>query len=187
MKSLKEKSATNTIQTISLFSGAGGLDIGAIYAGAQILWANDMKKDACESYAQNIGNHIHQGDINSLLPSLSDFSDRDLLIGGPPCQGFSVAGKMDVNDERSQLVWSYAKAIELVHPKAFVMENVKALATLGKWANIRTELLRRFQQLGYSVNFIVLNGSPSERTSLFHRVQEWIKISSGFGKYDATL
>ena len=93
MKELKDKLASNTIRTISLFSGAGGLDIGAIYAGAHIIWANDMKKEACESYALNIGDHIHQGDINSYISSLAEYDGVDLVIGGPPCQGFSVAGK----------------------------------------------------------------------------------------------
>lgn len=83
MNELKDKLASNTIRTISLFSGAGGLDIGAIYAGAHIIWANDVKKEACESYTLNIGDHIHQGDINSFIPSLAKYDDVDLVIGGP--------------------------------------------------------------------------------------------------------
>ena len=84
---LKEVLKRNTINTVSLFSGAGGLDIGAIQAGAKIIWANDMMKDACASYKTNIGEHIHQGDINTYIPTLSQFKDKvDLLIGGPPCQ-----------------------------------------------------------------------------------------------------
>ncbi len=171
MKDLKDKLAFNKIRTISLFSGAGGLDIGAIYAGAQIIWANDIKKEACESYALNIAEHIHQGDINSFIPSLTDFENVDLVIGGPPCQGFSVAGKMDENDERSKLIWSYAKVIETVKPKAFVMENVKALAVLDRWASIRVALMQKFIDLGYSANFIVLNASdfdvPQARERVF--------------------
>ncbi|MDE7463209.1 MAG: DNA cytosine methyltransferase [Muribaculaceae bacterium] len=171
MKELKDKLASNTIRTISLFSGAGGLDIGAIYAGANIIWANDMKKEACESYALNIGEHIHQGDLNSYIPSLSEYRDIDLVIGGPPCQGFSVAGKMDENDERSKLIWSYAKVVETVKPKAFIMENVKALAVLERWASVRSALMEKFIDLGYSVNFIVLNASdfdvPQARERVF--------------------
>lgn len=171
MQKLKDLLASNTIRTISLFSGAGGLDIGAIYAGAQIIWANDMKKEACESYALNIGEHIHQGDINSFIPLLSEFENIDLVIGGPPCQGFSVAGKMDENDERSKLIWSYASVVETVQPKAFIMENVKALAVLDRWASVRSALLQKFQDLGYSVNFVVLNASdydvPQARERVF--------------------
>ena len=171
MKELKDKLASHTIRIISLFSGAGGLDIGAIYAGAHIIWANDMKKEACESYALNIGDHIHQGDINSYISSLAEYDGVDLVIGGPPCQGFSVAGKMDENDERSKLIWSYAKVIETVNPKAFIMENVKALAVLDRWTSVRMALLQKFADLGYSVNFIVLNASdfdvPQARERVF--------------------
>ncbi|MGN0223443.1 MAG: DNA cytosine methyltransferase [Muribaculaceae bacterium] len=171
MKELKDLLSSNTIRTISLFSGAGGLDIGAIYAGARIIWANDIKKEACESYALNIGNHIHQGDVNSFIPSLAQYHGIELVIGGPPCQGFSVAGKMDENDERSKLIWSYTNVIKTVCPKAFIMENVKALAALDKWASIRTALMQTFIDLGYSTNFIVLNASdfdvPQARERVF--------------------
>ena len=169
---IKEALASNTITTISLFSGAGGLDIGAIYAGAKIIWANDMKKEAVASYKKNIGEHIHYGDINDFIPSLENYRGKvDLVIGGPPCQGFSVAGKMDENDERSKLIWSYARVIETVRPKAFIMENVKALGVLERWSSIRTALMEKFIQLGYSVNFMVLNASdfdvPQARERVF--------------------
>lgn len=160
----------HNIRTISLFSGAGGLDIGAIKAGANIVWANDMMKEACESYSKNIGNHIVRGDINEKIPELSQFSDIDLVIGGPPCQGFSVAGKMDCKDPRSQLIWSYANVIKAVRPRAFIMENVKALATLEKWKAIRTSLINVFKSYGYSVNYIVLNASDYEVPQARERV-----------------
>lgn len=168
---LKEQNKKNEIRTISLFSGAGGLDVGAIYAGAQIVWANDVKKEACESYARNIGDHINCGDINDYVAQLSEYEGIDLVVGGPPCQGFSVAGKMDENDERSKLIWSYAKVIERVRPRAFIMENVKALGELERWASIRVSLLTRLRELGYSVSFIVLNASdygvPQSRERVF--------------------
>lgn len=172
MEKIKELLESNTIQTVSLFSGAGGLDIGAIMAGAKIVWANDKMKEACESYALNIGSHIHCGDVNDFIPSLAEMKGGiELVIGGPPCQGFSVAGKMDANDERSQLVWSYAKVVETLMPKAFVMENVKALGILERWASVRTALLKKFAELGYSVNLCVLNASdfgvPQARERLF--------------------
>ncbi len=170
MTKIKTIAESNDVRTISLFSGAGGLDIGAIYAGAKILWANDIKKDAFDSYAHNIGGHIHLGDLNTFISSLDQFENIDLVIGGPPCQGFSVAGKMDENDERSKLIWSYAKVIETVQPKAFIMENVKALAVLERWSSIRTALLHKFQDLGYSVNFIVLNASDFEVPQARERV-----------------
>lgn len=159
------------IRTISLFSGAGGLDTGAINAGASIVWANDMMKEACDTYRKNIGSHIEQGDINTKIDKLKIFGDIELVIGGPPCQGFSVAGKMDVNDPRSQLIWSYVKVIETVRPQAFIMENVKALATLDKWSMIRERLLYQLRTLGYMVNLMVLNASdfdvPQARERVF--------------------
>lgn len=168
---LKALNKKNDIKTISLFSGAGGLDIGAIHSGAQIIWANDMKKEACESYAKNIGEHICCGDINTFIPELSEYKGIDLVVGGPPCQGFSVAGKMDENDERSKLIWSYAEVIEAVRPKAFIMENVKALGELDRWAPVRAALLTRLRRIGYAVSFVVLNASdygvPQSRERVF--------------------
>lgn len=106
------------IRTVSVFSGAGGLDIGAIMAGAHVIWANDMMKEACQTYRTNIGDHIVCGDINEKMKELDGFTDVSLVIGGPPCQGFSVAGKMDANDKRSQLIWSYLSVLEKLQPRA---------------------------------------------------------------------
>lgn len=159
------------MKTISLFSGAGGLDTGAIAAGADVVWANDMMKEACETYRVNIGGHIVQGDINDHLEELKRIENVDLVIGGPPCQGFSVAGKMDAHDKRSQLIWSYAEVISIVKPRAFIMENVKALGQIERWQNVRQALLGRFRELGYSVSFIILNASdfdvPQARERVF--------------------
>ena len=168
---LADLNKKNTVKTISLFSGAGGLDVGAIQAGAQIIWANDMVYDACKTYSNNIGDHIKCDDLNNCFEELSFIKNVDLVIGGPPCQGFSVAGKMDKDDQRSQLVWSFLKVISIIKPKAFIMENVKALAQLKRWENVREELLFKFRDLGYSVNFIVLNASdfnvPQSRERVF--------------------
>lgn len=145
---------------VSLFSGAGGLDMGFHIEGYNIVWANDFDKDACETYRANIGDHIRCGDIEKLLPELEHFREKvDVLIGGPPCQGFSVAGKMNPDDPRSQNVWRYLKALEVVRPRAFLMENVKALGVLTKWEDIRNRLLDGMKALGYSVNYVVVNAS----------------------------
>lgn len=168
---LKEQNNSNNIQTVSLFSGAGGLDVGAIRAGAHIIFANDMMKDACLTYRENIGDHIIQGDINGLIDDIKKINNPDLVIGGPPCQGFSVAGKMDLNDKRSQLIWAYVKVIAATNPRAFIMENVKALGTLKKWEKIRETLLCKLRSLGYSVNFVILNATdfnvPQARERIF--------------------
>ena len=185
---LKEQNNNNDIRTISLFSGAGGLDIGAIKAGAHVVFANDMMKEACLTYKENIGDHIVHGDINTLFDKIEKVDNPDLVIGGPPCQGFSVAGKMDANDKRSQLIWAYAKVIASTRPRAFIMENVKALGTLKKWEKVRESLLEELRSLGYSVNFMVLNATdynvPQARERIFvvgvrgdeHRKPNWEKM-----------
>lgn len=147
-------------KVVSLFSGAGGLDIGFKKAGFDIIWANDYDKDACESYKLNIGPHIRCGDIFTLKNELKNLNLKiDLLIGGPPCQGFSVAGKMDPGDPRSKHVWTYLDILKTLSPRAFVMENVKALGKLEKWAPIKQQLLKEMRKLGYSVNYAIVNAS----------------------------
>ena len=159
------------IRTVSVFSGAGGLDIGAIEAGANVIWANDMMKEACQTYRVNIGDHIVCGDINEKMKELDGLDNISLVIGGPPCQGFSVAGKMDANDKRSQLIWSYLSVLAMLKPRAFVMENVKALGTLQKWEGTRNLLIKAMRDLGYSVNFMLLNAKdfdvPQARERIF--------------------
>lgn len=145
---------------VSLFSGAGGLDMGFCMAGFDIIWANDFNADACETYKANIGDHICCGDIECFMGEMGKFRGKvDVLIGGPPCQGFSVAGKMNPNDPRSQNVWRYLKALEIIRPRAFLMENVKALGILEKWKPVREKLLFGMKSLGYNVDFTVVNAS----------------------------
>lgn len=162
---MNTKTADTTPETprhtaVSLFSGAGGLDMGFVMEGFDILWANDLDADACETYRRNIGGHIVCGDIDKRMGELAQFSGKvDLLIGGPPCQGFSVAGKMNPDDPRSQNVWRYLKALEIVRPRAFLMENVKALGVLEKWGEVREKLLRGMKDLGYNAAYVVVNAS----------------------------
>src|SRR3989344_7434926 len=157
---------------ISLFSGAGGMDVGFSRGGFKVLWANDIDKDSCETYALNHGEVIKCGDLRSYFDELESFKGVDLVFGGPPCQGFSVAGKMDPNDERSKLVFSFMDVVEKIKPRAFVMENVKALGALEKWSEVRSELLRKAHKLGYSfAQIIILNatefGVPQKRERMF--------------------
>lgn len=142
---------------ISLFCGAGGMDVGFTKAGYDVVWANDFNKDACATYAANFGPHVVCGDINELIPTLDKFNNIDCVFGGPPCQGFSVAGRMDPSDERSKLVMSYMKVVERVKPKIFVMENVKALGVLEKFSLVREELFRHAHNMGYSTELLILN------------------------------
>ena len=143
---------------ISLFSGAGGLDVGFEKAGFETVFANEFDHDAAEAWRANrpqFANVMVEGDIHDHIGELAKFKGVDVLFGGPPCQGFSVAGKMDPNDARSQLVWIFMDAVEIVHPKVFVMENVAALGTLDKWKSVRDGIVERGQTLGYSVSYKV--------------------------------
>lgn len=161
----------NALSAVSLFSGAGGMDVGFANAGFNILFANDIDPDACATYRLN-----HEGDI--VQGSLLDISPRervagrpvDLVFGGPPCQGFSVAGKMNPDDERSQLIHSFFDVVDTLQPKAFVCENVKALAVLTKWKGVREALFARGKK-AYRVALIVLNatdyGVPQMRERMF--------------------
>lgn len=146
-------------KVVSLFSGAGGLDLGFVQAGFDIVFAHDIMPDAVATYRANLGDHVVCEDVRLLHQQVQSYHGVDVVIGGPPCQGFSVAGKMDPADTRSQMVWEFAAMVEELRPKVFVMENVKALGTLSKWQAVRSELLSRFHQAGYAADFVVLNAA----------------------------
>jgi DNA (cytosine-5)-methyltransferase 1 len=164
-------SKASLFSAVSLFSGAGGMDVGFIDAGFQVEWANDFDKAAAETYRRNIGEHMVHGDINEYLDDLQKYSGVDCLFGGPPCQGFSVAGKMDLDDPRSQLVKSFMQAVEIVRPRCFVMENVKALGSLSKFKSVRDELRSYADRLGYQTELLMFNakdfGVPQARARVF--------------------
>lgn len=148
----------NTIKAISLFSGAGGMDIGFENAGIQIIFANEIMKEAAETYKANHPNRqIIHNDINNIMDKMEEFRGIDLVFGGPPCQGFSVAGKMNPDDKRNQLIMTFLDVVEKVQPKVFIMENVKALGVLEKWESIRKNYLKRAKQLGYHCIPFILN------------------------------
>ena len=145
------------MRVVSLFSGAGGLDFGFIKAGHQILWANDLYRDAVETYQKNIGNHIVCEDISKI--STSDIPDCDIVIGGFPCQGFSVANtKRHVDDERNVLYKQLLRVIRDKNPKFFLAENVKGILSIGK-GKVFQMILDDFQSIGYNVQYRVLNAA----------------------------
>ena len=98
-------------------------------------------------------------DINNVFDELSNYAGVDLVFGGPPCQGFSVAGKMDPDDERSKLIFTFLDVIEKVRPRIFVMENVKALGILDKWEPVRKKYMDRAFSLGYNCASFILNAT----------------------------
>ena len=159
------------LTAVSLFSGAGGMDVGFMNAGINIEWAIDIDKAAVETYRTNIGSHIVHGDLDGYLTDLSKFRGVDCVFGGPPCQGFSVAGKMDADDPRSKLVRSFMKAVEVIKPRFFVMENVKALGTLSKFSDVRKNLRSHASRIGYKTEMEIFNsrdfGVPQARERVF--------------------
>lgn len=159
-------------KAVSLFSGAGGMDVGFKNAGIQVVLANELDKRAAETFSANHPEtELIVGDINDNFSRLKELNDIDIVFGGPPCQGFSVIGKMDPNDERSQLVWSFLEAVEIIQPKAFIMENVKALATLNKWKDVREAYINKAIELGYGCIPFIINaaeyGTPQKRERVF--------------------
>lgn len=157
---------------LSLFTGAGGMDVGFKAAGFDVIGANEIDSHACATYKSNhLSTCLIEGDINECSQEFEMFRGVDVVFGGPPCQGFSVAGKMNPNDPRSKLIFSFASVVERLTPKAFVMENVRALGELTKFAAVRNELLSKFSSLGYNVFPTVLNakdfGVPQSRERVF--------------------
>jgi len=155
---------------VSLYTGAGGMDLGFYLAGYDIIWSNEINADAVKTYQSVFKNHEATcGDI--LNQTLPDVKDLDLVFGGPPCQGFSVAGKMDPNDPRSQHVWNFLGVVKRLKPKSFVMENVKALGYNSRWSSLRDNLEKSSEELGYKTRIYVLNaanyGVPQARERMF--------------------
>jgi DNA (cytosine-5)-methyltransferase 1 len=162
------------MKAVSLFSGAGGMDVGFAKAGVTTVWANEMDPDAAETYRRNHpGVTLRQGDIKSAKTELgrSFGGGVDLVFGGPPCQGFSVAGKMDPDDKRSALIWEFLDVVDMLRPSAFVMENVKALGVLRRWEHVRERIVTRAAEIGYLCFPVVLNaadfGVPQKRERVF--------------------
>lgn len=157
------------MKVVSLFSGAGGLDLGFKMAGHEIIWANDLYGDAVETYKKNLGNHIVCEDIRKV--NEDEIPDCDIVIGGFPCQGFSVANtKRHINDERNELYKQLIRIIKSKNPKFFLAENVKGITNLAK-GEVFKMILADFTELGYHVKYKILNaadyGVPQTRQRVF--------------------
>jgi DNA (cytosine-5)-methyltransferase 1 len=142
---------------ISLFCGAGGCSLGFKQAGYAILYANDKDVAAVETYRKNFPEALcNQEDIDKL--NFYEIMDNvglqpgelDILIGGPPCQGFSTAGTRFWDDPRNHLLKSYVKALKILNPKWFIMENVEGLLTSNKGKYV-FEAANAFISLGYDI------------------------------------
>ena len=164
------KRKSKKLNVVGLFSGCGGLDLGFKNAGYNILWANDFNQDAVKTYQKNIGNHIICGDITKIKSSTIP-NDFDVLLGGFPCQGFSIANtKRNMKDQRNFLYLEMLRILRDKKPKFFVAENVKGLLSMEKGKVIEMILLD-FKKIGYNVDFKLLKASeygvPQNRERVF--------------------
>ncbi|MGL4762498.1 MAG: DNA cytosine methyltransferase [Sarcina sp.] len=162
-------------KTIDLFCGAGGFSLGFENASFKTVLALDKWEHAINTFNYNrkskIGQSIdiHEYD-NEKLRNLILKNPVDGIIGGPPCQGFSLLGSRKEVDERNSLYLEYVRFVKVVKPKFFVLENVKGLLNLKK-GFFRDDIIERFSSLGYNVNFKVLKASnfgvPQKRERVF--------------------
>lgn len=146
---------------VSMFSGCGGMDLG--FGGGfeifgkrypklpfEIIWANDLNEAACRTYKRNLGDHIHCGEVWSLISKIP--KKADVLIGGFPCQDISINGKgVGVSGARSGLYRAMVAAVDKLRPKVFVAENVRALLMKSRSESL-TQVVRDFSDLGYSLS-----------------------------------
>lgn len=161
-KSLNLKS--KKIKSVELFAGAGGLALGLEQAGFAHLLLNDFDKDACNTLKTNrpdwnvVCDAVENLTNQNLLKLLHlEEGELDLLSGGYPCQAFSYAGKhLGLNDIRGTMFYYYAKALEQLKPKMFLVENVKGLTTHDHGKTLQI-MISMFHDIGYKVEYKVLN------------------------------
>ncbi|MCE7793446.1 DNA cytosine methyltransferase [Salipaludibacillus sp. CUR1] len=168
--------STDRFRVLSLFAGCGGLDLGFkgdfSYLGNEysrnnfdIVWANEIDKNAVKTYRGNFGDHIICEDINNVTDE--EFPEADIILGGFPCQDFSLAGKRrGLTVERGRLYLQMKRAIDAVRPKAFVAENVKNLLLMEDGIILKT-IIDDFKESGYTVYFKLFHagnyGVPQSR------------------------
>lgn len=143
------------MKIVSLFSGAGGLDLGLIQAGHEIIWANDFDADAVATYRENIGDHIVLGDVCA-VPS-SEIPRADVVVGGFPCQGFSQANMLRfAEDERNRLYLEFLRIVRDTQPFYFLAENVRGILSMAGGRAIQ-QIEADFSAAGYRVSKQLFN------------------------------
>ncbi|WP_404799073.1 MULTISPECIES: DNA (cytosine-5-)-methyltransferase [Apilactobacillus] len=146
------------LNTIDLFCGAGGLSLGFKNAGFNILAGIDFDKDALNTYDLNLKNSLALNeDLYDTDLSFKDIDNNignqnvDMIIAGPPCQGFSLTGSRDLSDTRNKLYLAVVKAVDKYKPSAFLIENVPGMATLYKGV-VKDQIINTFEDIGYNVS-----------------------------------
>jgi len=162
---------------IDLFSGCGGLSFGMQKAGFEVLLGIDNWSDALETFAKNhTGAKIFLADLAKIKPAQVSEKfgikkgDVDVVIGGPPCQGFSISGKRDPGDPRNGLYKAFVDFVGYFQPKAFLMENVPNLVSMDN-GRIKDKIIQDFSRCGYKVGYSILKASdfgvPQNRRRVF--------------------
>ncbi len=151
---------------IDLFSGSGGFSLGFDEMKYENLFSIDIESSFCETYNANFPNHnLIQKDISKLtkgeITEITHNKEIDVIIGGPPCQGFSMAGNIGrkfIEDSRNQLFREFARIVSIAKPKYFVMENVARLYSHNN-GETRKEIISVFEEMGYTVECKILNSA----------------------------
>lgn len=172
-----EKMNTQQLTYIDLFCGAGGFSLGFTDAGFKNIFSIDIEPEFCETYKANFPNHrLIIKDISQLseieIKSIIGNNHVDVIIGGPPCQGFSIAGNIGrkfIDDPRNSLFREFARIVEIVKPRFFIMENVARLFTHNN-GQTKNEIIDTFEKMGYFVNCKVLNSADYSVAQIRRRI-----------------
>ncbi|MBP7700523.1 DNA (cytosine-5-)-methyltransferase [Candidatus Woesebacteria bacterium] len=162
---------------IDLFSGSGGFSVGFDKNNFENIFSIDFDKGFCKTYKKNFPQHtLLEKDIKDLkkseIKNLIKNKDIDVVVGGPPCQGFSIAGNIGrrfVDDPRNYLFKEFIRVVEIIQPKFFVMENVARLYTHNN-GNTRNEIITSFDKIGYKVECQILNSADYNVPQIRKRV-----------------
>jgi len=160
------------MKIVSLFSGAGGLDLGFSRAGFNIIWSNEYDKDIWETYTKNHPNtYLDKRSITNI--STDDVPECDGIIGGPPCQSWSEAGSLrGINDKRGKLFFDFIRLLEAKQPYFFLAENVSGMLS-NRHGDALTNIKEHFKNagIGYDLHFKLLNAKnfkvPQDRKRVF--------------------
>lgn len=199
---------TNTsFGALDLFAGAGGISSGFRSAGFEVLAAVELVEVAAETHKLNFPTtKVFCGDIGEFTASdYVDFNEVDLVAGGPPCQGFSVAGKRDPNDPRNRLFEQFVRVVRETQPDYFVMENVPGILTMSK-GKVAEAILEAFTEAGYPGTSIAIleaadygvpqlrsraifignrHGLPNPFPAPTHSPEEYVAIEEAIGDLPA--
>lgn len=155
---------------VSLFSGAGGLDLGFEKAGFKVIWANEFDKTIWKTYEKNHLAPLDKRDIKEIRSN--EIPDCDGIIGGPPCQSWSEAGSLKgINDSRGQLFYEFIRVLRDKRPKFFVAENVSGMMARRNSQAV-ANIINLFEEAEYEVFVEMLNANnynvPQDRKSILH-------------------